>query len=48
MKGQRVVWPSQGKVEIEEFELPSFGDNDILVSTECSLISPGTERAFLL
>ena len=48
MKGQRIVWPSQATVEIEEFELPSFGDNEVLVATECSLISPGTERAFLL
>ena len=48
MKGQRVVWPSRAKVEIEEFEFPSLGNNEILVATECSLISPGTERAFLL
>ena len=48
MKGQRIVWPSQATVEVEEFELPSFGDNEVLVATECSLISPGTERAFLL
>ena len=48
MKGQRVVWPSRAKVEIEEFDFPSLGDNEILVATECSLISPGTERAFLL
>ena len=48
MKGQRVVWPSRAKVEIEEFEFPTLGNNEILVATECSLISPGTERAFLL
>ena len=48
MKGHRVVWPSRAKVEIEEFDFPSLGDNEILVATECSLISPGTERAFLL
>ena len=48
MKGRRVVWPSRATVEIEEFEFPSLGDDDILVATECSLISPGTERAFLL
>ena len=35
MKGQRVVWPSRAKVEIEEFEFPSLGDNEILVATEC-------------
>jgi len=48
MKGRRVVWPSRAKVEIEEFEFSSLGDNELLVATECSLISPGTERAFLL
>ena len=48
MKGKRVVWPSRAKVEIEEFEITSLGDSELLVATECSLISPGTERAFLL
>lgn len=48
MKGKRVVWPSQATVEIEEFEFPLLGHNELLVATECSLISPGTERAFLL
>ena len=48
MKGKRVVWPSRAKVEIEEFEFALPGDNQMLVATECSLISPGTERAFLL
>lgn len=48
MKGQRVVWPSRATIEIEEFEFPLLSDNEILVATECSLISPGTERAFLL
>ena len=48
MKAQRVVWPSRAKVEIETFALPPLGDDEILVETECTLISPGTERAFLL
>ena len=48
MKGQRVIWPSQATVEIEEFKIPPLRDNEVLVATECSLISPGTERAFLL
>lgn len=48
MQGKRVVWPSRAQVEIEEFEISSLGDNECLVATECSLISPGTERAFLL
>ena len=48
MKAQRVVWPSRAKVEVETFTLPSVGDDEVLVATECTLISPGTERAFLL
>ena len=48
MKGRRVVWPSRAMVEIEEFGFSPLGDNELLVATECSLISPGTERAFLL
>ena len=48
MKAQRVVWPSRAKVDIETFTLPPVGDDEVLVATECTLISPGTERAFLL
>ena len=48
MKAQRVVWPSRAKVEVETFALPPVGDDEVLVATECTLISPGTERAFLL
>ncbi|MDE0636012.1 MAG: zinc-binding alcohol dehydrogenase [Candidatus Poribacteria bacterium] len=48
MKGQRVIWPDRAKVDIEEFDLPAIKDDEVLVATECTLISPGTERAFLL
>ena len=48
MKAQRVVWPSRAKVDVETFALPPVGDDEVLVATECTLISPGTERAFLL
>jgi 2-desacetyl-2-hydroxyethyl bacteriochlorophyllide A dehydrogenase len=48
MKAQRVVWPSRAKVDIETFMLPPVGDDEVLVATECTLISPGTERASLL
>ena len=46
MKAQRVVWPSRAKVDVETFALPPIGDDEVLVATECTLISPGTERAF--
>ena len=48
IKGQRVIWPSRDKVEIEEFDLPIIKSDEVLIATECTLISPGTERAFLL
>lgn len=48
MSGKRVVWPERAKVDIEDFEIPAIGDDEVLVETECTLISPGTERAFLL
>lgn len=48
MKAQRVVWPDRAKVDIETFMLPPIGDDEVLVATQCTLISPGTERAFLL
>ena len=48
MKAQRVIWPSRAKVDIETFDVPPVGDDEVLVATDCTLISPGTERAFLL
>ncbi len=48
MQAQRVVWPSRAKVDIETFTLPAIGDDEVLVATDATLISPGTERAFLL
>ena len=48
MEGKRVVWPQRGQVEIEQFDVPDVGENQVLVKTDVSLISPGTERAFLL
>lgn len=48
MQGQRVIWPERAKVDIESFDLPAVKDNEVLVASECTLISPGTERAFLL
>ncbi len=48
MGARRVIWPSRGEVAIETFALPDVGAEEVLVATECTLISPGTERAFLL
>ena len=48
MKSQAVVWPAQGLAAIEEIELHEPGSGEVLLEAECTLISPGTERAFLL
>ena len=48
MKGRRVVWPDAGQVEVEDFEITPPGEFQVLVDTIYTLISPGTERAFLI
>lgn len=48
MKGKRVVFRKMGVVDVEEFEVSKPGVNQLLVKTVCSLISPGTETAFLM
>ena len=46
--GKRIVFREAGKVEIEEFSLRKPEANEVLVETVCTLISPGTETAFLM
>lgn len=48
MEGTRVCWPETGKAVLERFTPPEPGPGEVLIETECSLISPGTERAFFL
>ena len=45
---RRVVFAAKGKVAIENFDMPSPADDQILIETLYSSISPGTERAHLL
>ncbi len=45
--GKRVVFRKPNMVEIEEFEIPPPGPGEVLIRTISSLISPGTETAFL-
>ena len=37
----------KGKILLEEIPLPNCGANEVLIKTEKSLISPGTERMLL-
>ena len=49
MKCKRIVWPKKCCAEVEEFSLSDvLKENEVLVKTEFSLISPGTERAWFL
>ena len=48
MKTNILMVVGKGKLEIAEKELPPLGPKDILVKISKSLISPGTERAFIL
>ena len=48
MKTTAVIWPAAGEVEVRSHELPEPGPGDLLLEAECTLISPGTERAWFL
>ena len=48
MKGRRVVFRSRGVVDVEEFDVSKPNAGQLLIKTVCSLISPGTETAFLM
>lgn len=48
MESTRVCWPEAGRAILEPFTPPELGPGEVLIRTECSLISPGTERAFFL
>jgi L-iditol 2-dehydrogenase len=48
MDGMRVCWPEHGRAELQEFTPPSPKPGEVLIRTEVTLISPGTERAFFL
>ncbi|NJM06749.1 zinc-binding alcohol dehydrogenase [Candidatus Gracilibacteria bacterium] len=43
--GQRVVMPEPFRVEVEAFEVPEPGPDQLLIETEASAISAGTELA---
>jgi len=48
LKGRRVVFRSRGVVDVEEFDVSKPNAGQLLIKTVCSLISPGTETAFLM
>ncbi len=48
IRSRRVVFEAVGKVAIETFEVPVPAEDQILIETLYSSVSPGTERAHLL
>jgi threonine dehydrogenase-like Zn-dependent dehydrogenase len=48
MQATRVCCPEAGRVKLEEFTPPSPGWGEVLIESLVTLISPGTERAWLL
>lgn len=48
MKGHRIVWPAAGQAEVEEFTVPAPTPDTVLLETECSVLSAGTEKAWFL
>jgi 2-desacetyl-2-hydroxyethyl bacteriochlorophyllide A dehydrogenase len=48
LRGKRVVFRDRGLVEIEDFNVVEPGSKQLLIESVCTLISPGTETAFLM
>lgn len=49
MKARPIAWPSAGTAVLETFELPEACPADcVLLESEFTLISPGTERSGFL
>lgn len=48
MKSVVVVSPKQGQVELQEQSIAAPGSREVQVRVHASVISPGTERAFIL
>jgi len=45
--GRRILFPRASEVDIEDFKIPRLESRQVLVETVNSLISPGTETAWL-
>lgn len=48
LAGKRIAFVGKGKVSIEDFKLRKPENNEVLIETVSTLISPGTETAFLM
>lgn len=48
MKATGIVSPSRGRIELEEYRVDEPGPNEVQVRVHVSLVSPGTERAWVM
>lgn len=48
MRARRIAFVAPGRAELEEYELPAVTPGSVLLESDCTLISPGTERDCLL
>lgn len=46
-KNYKIIFPEKSRVELVEWEMPRIGDGDILIKSEVSQISTGTELTML-
>lgn len=45
--GRRIIWPAPGQIALEDFAVTPPGAGEVLIETDCTVISPGTELAVL-
>jgi NADPH:quinone reductase-like Zn-dependent oxidoreductase len=46
MKGKRIVWPKPSCAELETFEVLKPGRQEVLIDTEYTVVSAGTEKSW--
>lgn len=48
MTGYYIIFEARGKAELKEYSVPDPGDDEVLLESDYSVVSSGTERANLL
>lgn len=48
MQGKRIVWPEPGKTVLERFEIPEIREDELLIRSDYSVVSAGTEKSWFL
>lgn len=47
MHGRRIIWPDRNSITVETFTITPPGDEEVLIETDFTVISPGTELSYL-